>query len=329
MKQAIIAAIAAISIGFVFVENQCVAQSNVNGATRVVTLGTLAGPVPMPHRTQSSNLLIVNNTYYVVDAGDGVTRRLAKTGINMREIGTVFLTHLHDDHTAGLGTLMSEVWDLNRTKPINVYGPPGTETLVHAAIEYFNESAEIRIADGGRSVPISQVFFGHDVGTGVVYQDPNVKVIAIENTHNVFHNNGTGDPKHKSYSYRFETPNRVIVFTGDTGYFDGLVDLAKGADLLVSEANSVEARKGILMKSGQWQAMTEAEHARIMQQASKGHLSTDDVGKLAAAAHVKAVVLTHLTSLPEGDDYSPWAEQVKKYYAGQVTIAKDLMSFEP
>jgi hypothetical protein len=34
-------------------------------------------------------------------------------------------------------------------------------------------------------------------------------------------------------------------------------------------------------------------------------------------------------SLPEGDDYSSWAEQVKKYYAGQVTIVKDLMSFEP
>jgi ribonuclease BN (tRNA processing enzyme) len=60
------------------------------------------------------------------DVASVVTRRLAKTGINMREIGTVFLTHLHDDHTAGLGTLMSKVWDLNRTKPINVYGPPGT-----------------------------------------------------------------------------------------------------------------------------------------------------------------------------------------------------------
>jgi ribonuclease BN (tRNA processing enzyme) len=66
-----------------------------------------------------------------------------------------------------------------------------------------------------------------------------------------------------------------------------------------------------------------------MQQASMGHLSTDDVGKLAAAAHVKAVVLMHLTSLPEGDDYSSWAEQVKKHYGGQVTIAKDLMSFTP
>jgi len=125
--------------------NAAAAQTNANSGTRLITLGTLAGPVPKAHRAQSSNLLIVNGTYYVVDAGDGVTRRLAKTTINMREIGTIFLTHQHDDHTAGLGTLMSEVWDLNRTKPINVYGPPGTEALVRAAIQYFGESSEIRI----------------------------------------------------------------------------------------------------------------------------------------------------------------------------------------
>src|SRR6516225_4050664 len=100
-------------------------------------------------------------------------RRIAKAGINVREIGPIFLTHLHDDHTAGLGTLMSVAWDQNRTKPINVYGPPRTEELVKAAVHYFSISAEIRVADGGRTAPIAQVFVGHDVGTGVVYQDAN------------------------------------------------------------------------------------------------------------------------------------------------------------
>jgi len=324
--------VAAILIGVAFLAYKTMAQTSAVGqsgksGTRVVTLGTLAGPVPKPHRAQSSNLLIVNGIYYVVDAGDGVTRRLAKTGITMREIGTVFLTHLHDDHMAGLGTLMSAVWDLNRTKPINVYGPPGTEGVVQAAVQYFTPSSELRIADGGRSVPIAQVFFGHDAGTGAVYQDSNIKVMAIENTHFAFHNGGRGDDKHKSYSYRFETPDRVVVFTGDTGFFDGLVELAKGADLLVSEANSVEARKQILIKSGQWQAMTKVEQDRITEQAAKGHLSPEDVGKLADRAEVKTVVLTHLTSLPEGDDYTPWADEVKKAFHGPVLIAKDLMEF--
>jgi ribonuclease BN (tRNA processing enzyme) len=293
--------------------------------TRVITLGTSAGPPPRPQRAQSSNLLIVNGAFYVVDAGDGAARRIAKAGINVRDIGIIFLTHLHDDHMAGVGTLMSVAWDNQRTQPINVYGPPRTEDLVKAAVQYFSISAEIRIADGGRSVPIDQVFFGHDVRPGMVYQDANVKVTAAETTHFEFHS-GAAAGKYKSYAYRFETPDRVVVFTGDTGPNDALINLARDADLLISEANSVEARMQGLVKSGQWQAMTPAEQAGIRRQMAQGHLSTDDVGKMAARARVKTVVLTHLTAKPD-DDYTSWANEVKKYFSGQVLVAKDLMEF--
>jgi ribonuclease BN (tRNA processing enzyme) len=294
-------------------------------ATRVITLGTAAGPPPRAHRAQSSNLLIVNGAFYVVDAGDGAARRIAKAGINVRDIGTIFLTHLHDDHMAGLGTLMSTAWDNQRTQPINVYGPPRTEDLVKAAVQYFSISAEIRIADGGRSVPISQVFFGHDVRPGTVYQDANVKVTAAETTHFEFHT-GAAAGKYKSYAYRFETSDRVVVFTGDTGPNDALTNLAKDADLLISEANSVEERMQGLIKSGQWQAMTPAEQAGIKLQMTQGHLSTEDVGKMAARARVKTVVLTHLTAKPD-NDYTSWANEVNKYFSGRVLVAKDLMEF--
>jgi ribonuclease BN (tRNA processing enzyme) len=294
-------------------------------STRLITLGTTAGPPPRAHRAQSSNLLIVNGTLYVVDAGDGVARRIAKAGVNVRDVGTIFITHHHDDHTAGLGTLMSVAWDNQRTKPINVYGPPRTEDLVKAAVQYFTISAEIRIADGGRTIPISQLFFGHDVGTGVIYHDANIKVTATENTHFDFHK-GPASGKHKSYSYRFDTPDRVIVFTGDTGPNDALTELARDADLLVSEANSVEERMQPLIKTGQWQMMTPDEQVRIKRQMAEGHLSPDDVGKMAARAGVKTVVLTHLTAKAD-DDYTTWANDVKKHFSGQVLIAKDLMEF--
>src|SRR5215471_8593747 len=293
--------------------------------TRLITLGTVAGPPPRPHRAQFSNLLIVNGTLYVVDAGDGVVRRIAKAGFNVRDVGVIFITHHHDDHTAGLGTLMSAAWDNQRTKPINVYGPPRTEELAKAAVQYFRISAEIRIADGGRTIPIEQLFFGHDVGPGLIYQDANIKVTAIENTHFAFHK-GPAAGKHKSYSYRFDTPGRVIVFTSDTGLFDGLVEFAKGADLLVSEANSIEQRMQDLMRSGQWQVMTAEEQARIKRQMAEGHLSTEDVGKIAARAAVKTVVLSHLTWKAD-DDYSTWADEVKKHFSGPVLIAKDLREF--
>ena len=100
------------------------ASQSSKASTRAITLGTQGGPFPQAHRAQSSNLLLVNGTHYIIDAGDGVARRLAKGKFNIAAIGTIFLTHLHDDHTAGLGTLMSVAWDQNRTSPINVYGPP-------------------------------------------------------------------------------------------------------------------------------------------------------------------------------------------------------------
>lgn len=296
-----------------------------NIGTRLITLGTVAGPPPRPHRAQSSNLLIVNGALYVIDAGDGVVRRIAKAGFNVRDVGTIFITHHHDDHTAGLGTLMSAAWDNQRTTPINVYGPPRTEDLVKAAVQYFTISAEIRIADGGRTIPIERLFFGHDVSPGLVYQDANIRVTAIENTHFAFHK-GAAAGKHKSYSYRFETPGRVIVFTGDSGPNEALTELARGADVLVSEANSIEERMRDLLRSGQWQVMTAEEQERIKRQMTQGHLSTADVGEMATRAGVKSVILTHLTFKTD-DDYSEWVADVKKHFSGEVLVAKDLKEF--
>ncbi len=292
--------------------------------TRLITLGTLGGPNPRAKRAQTSNLLIVDGELYVIDAGDGVARRLAKARVPIREIGTIFITHHHDDHTAGLGTLMSVAWDQQRTKPIHVYGPPGTERLVAAAVEYFGPSSEIRIADGGRSVPIAQVFTGHDVGTGTIYRDKNIEVTAAENTHYGFHK----EAKFKSYALRFETPDRVIAFMGDPGPSEAVVELVKTADLPVTETSSFEDRKRRLIAAGQWQAMSPAEQAGTVRQGTCGHLDLEAVGKTAAAAKVKTLVLSHLTARADGsDDYSAWADEVRKYFSGEVLIAQDLMEF--
>ena len=119
----------------------------------------------------------------------------------------------------------------------------------------------------------------------------------------------------------------VIVFTGDTGTSDAVAELATGADLLVTETSSCEDRKQAMINDGRWQAMTADEQAEFMRQATQGHMSLDVIGKLAARANVKTVVLSHLTQRVDTDDYTPWAEEVKKYFSGQVLVAKDLMKF--
>ena len=172
-----------------------------NSATRLVTVGTAGGPAPRPKRAQSSNLLVVNGTPYLIDAGDGTARRLAKMKFDFRSLSTIFVTHGHNDHTGGLGYLLSAQWISQRTQPIHIYGPPKTEDLVKAAVQYFGFDSEIRIADGSRTVPIDNVFFGHDVAPGMVSQDANVKVTAVENSHFHFPNESAAFGKHKSYSY--------------------------------------------------------------------------------------------------------------------------------
>jgi len=296
------------------------------GPSSLIILGTAAGPTSTPGRAQTSHLLTVNGTYYVVDAGDGVARRMARAGADVRKVGIIFLTHHHDDHTAGLGTLMSLAWDAQRTEPINVYGPPRTKELVDATVRYCSISADIRIADGGRTVPMDKVFFGHDVGIGEVYKDDNIRVSAIENTHFSFHQ-GDAAGRYKSYSYRFETPDRVITFTGDTGFSAAVTELAQDADILVTETSSCDERRNMMIKDGRWEVMSTAEQEGIMRQATMGHMDLKNIGTLATQAGVKKVVLSHLTERVESADYEPWAEEVRKHFSGEVVVAEDLMEF--
>jgi ribonuclease BN (tRNA processing enzyme) len=253
---------------------------------------------------------------------------MMRVGVKFRDVDDIFLTHGHDDHTGGLGELIDIIWAYNRTKPVNIYGPPGTETIVNGLLASPSVNSEIRISDGTQTVPIAKVFFAHDVRPGMVFQDANLKVTAVENTHFHFAPGSPGFGKYASYAYRFDAPDRSIVFTGDTGPSDAVTALARGADLLVSEVTSVEEVKAVRVRSGQWATWTASEQADWIRHMTEEHVTTEDVAKMAERAGVKTVILTHLpASQDPKDDYKRFADQVKKIYSGQVLVAKDLMEF--
>jgi ribonuclease BN (tRNA processing enzyme) len=294
--------------------------------TQLITLGTRGGPLPSKGRAQSANLLVVNGTLYLIDAGDGATRRIVQAGHDFRKVGKIFITHPHSDHTAGLATLLVSAWEYQRREPIDIYGG-GVEALVKGAIAYLTPNAEIRWAEG-KKTSMSDLFHGHDVGAGLVYQDANVKVTAIENTHFNFPPGSPPDGKYKSFSYRFETPGRVLVFTGDTGPSEALPELAKGADVLVTEVTEVEEVIEVLKRSGTWQVRTPDEQAGWIRHMKEEHVTPEDIGKMATKAGVKSVVLTHLSpTIDAEDDYKRYADGVKKVYSGPVAVAKDLSKF--
>lgn len=303
-----------------------VGQTSAAGSgTTLITLGTAGGPLPRPDRAQSSNLLVVNGTMYLIDAGGGVTGRIVQSGNNFRKVSKIFITHAHSDHTAGLATLLVSEWE-QQADPIDIYGS-GVGALVKGAIDYLTPNADIRWSEGKKR-PMADAFRAHGVQPGVVYQDANVKVTAVENTHFHFQPGDPGYGKYKSYSYRFETPGRVVFFTGDTGPSDAVVELAKGADLYVTETTSPEDVVELYKKNGTWEAKTPSAQEGFLRHMHEEHVTPQDIGKMAAKAGVKAVVMTHLgPSVNPNDDYQRYVDEAKKYYSGPITLAKDLMKF--
>jgi ribonuclease BN (tRNA processing enzyme) len=303
--------------------------------TRVVLLGTEGGPTATKFRSEPANLLVVDGTAYLIDAGAGVSRQLPWAGYDPVDIGTIFITHHHVDHNAGLVSLMSLAWFVrswgNLDKPpVQIYGPPSTSHLVHAALDYLSVSERIFRAGVPAMKRAAPMFVAHDiVQDGVVYQDSHVRVTAVTNTH--FRSPSQSEDKQldRAFSYRFDTESGSVVFTGDTGPSDRVTELARDADVLVSEVCVEEmCGPGAHAAKSMPPEMARQEEFHFINE----HLTPEEVGKMAAAAHVKLVLLSHLVSSLDSDDaltdVSVFVSGVKKFYAGPVLVGRDLFEYD-
>ena len=300
-------AAALLAMLFCSVPAACTAQEDAT-ATTLTLLGTRGGPGAMAERAGIASLVSVGDRRYLVDAGAGVTEQLAKAGVPVTGIDVVFLTHLHDDHTAGLPALTTSSLMAPRTAGMTVIGPPQTARLIEANHAFLDVNADIRIAEsGGRIKPPASLFRASEIGTGVVFDDGTVKVTAVENTHYQL----TGDERvsrTKSYAYRFDMADRSIVFTGDTGVSEAVEALAKGADVLVAEMVSAKDIASV----------PDFVRAHMVDE----HLTAEEVGQLAAKSGVGMVVLSHLRE-PGPED----AEVIARHFDGRVVIGEDLQRF--
>lgn len=292
---------------------------------QLITLGTGSGPIAEPDQARYASALIVNGKTYLIDASNGVANQLAKAKINYTKIDNIFLSHHHDDHNADLGTVMGLAWDRRRPNPINVYGPPGTKEILAAFMQYFGRNADIRNSDVRRPIELKDFFISHEIEKdGQFFKDENVTVTAVENTH--FSGFKPGTPAHgrdKSYGFRFDIGDKSVMFTGDTGYSEAVIKLAKGADIYVSECIDPEILKDVLKRF--YVNATEEQINKQIRHFMEDHVSPEEVGKMAAAANVKKVVISHYPAGPSDDGY---LNGVKKHFKGEVVVAKDLQVFD-
>lgn len=304
-------------------------------ATRIILLGTEGGPAEDRSRAQPANLLVVDGKPYLIDAGADVAHRLVQAGYAPEEIGTIFITHHHIDHNAGLESLISFIWfgrawNAISLPPVDIYGPPATRFIVKTALAYLSVSERIFRADVPGLQSAASMFKAHDIEHGgVVFEDQRIRVTAAENTHYRVPSSSPVTGPDMSYSYRFDTPAGSVVFTGDTGPSDAVAELARGADVLVSEVCTCrEIARAVLhdAKLPGELARQEAYHLR------REHLTPEEVGRLASRAHVKLVVLTHLVSSASQNDHAletrQFTEGVHATYRGPVVVGKDLFEYD-
>jgi len=291
----------------------------------LVMLGTQGGPNINLNRGEAASALLVNGRPYLIDCGYGTVRALVQANIRLADIGNVFIKHLHDDHTADVAAFLTHKWTNGNTNPTRavIHGPYGTAAMVEGAIAFFKANTEIRMVDEGRTVRPEMIFSGHDVSSPKiteVFRDDRVTVQAIENAH--FPDRAKEKMPYRSFAYRFNTPDRSFVFSGDTAYSTNLIELARNADVLVCEAISMASRQQFQANRGA--ANTES----IGRHVAETHSSTEEVGRMAAEAKVKKVVLNHLVggSGPRGGgDADPFTAGVKKYFDGEVIVSADQM----
>jgi ribonuclease BN (tRNA processing enzyme) len=306
------------------------AQSRAQGGTRLVLLGTQAGPNIELTRNEMASLLVAGGQPYLVDCGYGALRGLVQAGVNYRDVAHVFLTHLHDDHTSDLSALLSHQWNQwprGRKLPTTIHGPHGTSRWLDGFFVLSEANASIRMADEGRPDNPSVRFRAADLSATdapvEVLKDITMKVTSIGTTH--YPASTMKSSAHRALAYRFDAVYRSIVFSGDTAYSDRVIELARGAEVFVCEVVEFSSARrwfeGMVAK-GRLPENAEGIWKHIV----ATHCSPEDVGKMARAAAVRTVVLSHIfpgAAMDVPDE--SYAAGVRRVFSGEVIVGRDQM----
>jgi ribonuclease Z len=287
------------------------AQSASHSKTQVVVLGTDT-PVIDPDRSGSAVAVVVNGSAYLVDFGPGVVRRAAAAArdkkiaaLSPSNLKVAFATHLHSDHTAGLADLYLTPAVEGRPGPLELYGPPGIAEMARHIQEAYVKDVTVRIQGLEQGNAKAYQINAHEIRPGIIYKDANVTVSAFAVLH------GSWD---FSYGYRFDTADRSIVISGDTGPTQEIARACHGCDLLLHEVYSI--------------AWLQTHPPARQKYHSAFHTSTKELAKIAAAAEPKQLVLYHqLFRTQDNVDEVLINEMRKAGYTGPVASAHDLDVF--
>ncbi len=301
-------------------------------ALRVLLCGT-SSPLPLRQSAKACTLVVAGGRLFIVDIGPEAAENLALWRVPTPRVAAVFLTHFHSDHIGELGELNMQGWAQGRTRPLDVYGPAGLAEVVAGFNTAYSFDRKYRNAhhshgDNGSEglLPMeAAVMTAHPAEfvqpgdepagrTQIVYNEGGVTVTAIETDHR---------PVAPAFAYRFAYKGRSVVITGDTVFNPGLVRAAKGADVLVSEAQAHHLQDIMAREAA---AIGQTTLASVLKDTSRYHINPVEAARLANQAGVRELVYTHIAPpLVFGMLKTPWLRGVADVRRKGVTIGRDGM----
>jgi ribonuclease BN (tRNA processing enzyme) len=291
------------------------AQTKAAPKTQIVMLGT-GTPLPDPNRFGPCTAIVANNTPYLVDLGTGVVRRAAAardkgvTALEPTNLKTAFITHLHSDHTLGFPDVILTPWVMGRKEPLEVYGPSGTREMAEHILKAYATDVKTRTEGLEHSNKTGYEVNAHEIKPGVIYKDQNVTVKAFSVDHGNL----------QAYGYRFETPDRTVVISGDTRPTPAILENCQGCDVLIHE---VYTEASFALVSDEWKKYRLAYHT-----------SSKELADIASKAKPGLLILYHRANpgcdqartqdCREAGSEEQLLKEMHEFYSGKVVAGHDL-----
>ena len=242
---------------------------------RLILLGT-ATAVPTPDRGPTSLAVEGEGGFVVVDCGENPLRHLARVGLAIDRLRGLLLTHFHPDHVAGAAPFLQSLWLLHRKDPLPIFGLREVLESLWDLLSLFGWERWEGL------YPVEPVVVEPEVGVEVA-QIAGLRITAAPVAHS-----------RPTLGFRFETAEGgAAAYSADTEPCEPVVELARGADLLVHEA------------TGDF----------------PGHTTPAQAGEIGRQAGVKRLVLVHYPPFPEY--YDRWLEEARATFKGPVSLGRD------
>jgi len=279
---------------------------------KVTLLGT-GTPILNIHRFGMSTLVEAGGQRLLFDAGRGVAMRLHQAQVLLRDITTLFLTHLHSDHLTGLPDLYATAplaIGGRRAVPLDVWGPQGVAHVARGIELMFTENSRIRL-QAKELVAEATTMLTHDIPLegGTIYDQDGVQVTAF------LVNHGEATP---AYGYRIDEGNQAVVLSGDTTYAPNLITHARGIDLLVY-CVAIGSRR------------LEAAAPDFVQRYYDTLANPEMAGRILQETRPRLAVFSHISLYSRGEIPRPSTDEltsrVRAVYDGPFVIGEDLMAF--